>query len=140
MWYYIMLIFDLVTSEICTDDLKLPEIERRTNKNYKIDCELKANQPYAMIPWKKCKDTEKCLLSNEGAIRIDNCMPDENTTITDMLMSFNRTGSNQKLIAPDNLTHLIIGADVKIYKKSTQTSLSVAVNRNGKLKYLKRRV
>ena len=133
MWYYIMLIFDLVTSEICTDDLKLPEIERRTNKNYKIDCELKANQPYAMIPWKKCKDTEKCLLSNEGAIRIDNCMPDENTTIANMLRSFVRP-DNKTIISPDNLTHLIIGAH-KIY-----TDNGYAYEKKGKLKYLHHRL
>ena len=90
-----------------------------------------------MKPWEKCKYPNKCLLSDEGAILINNCLPDENTTITDMLRKFVRP-DNTTIISPENLTHLIIGAHVNIYK--VVDGDNVVEYRKGKLNYLHHRV
>ena len=51
--------------------------------------------------------------TKSGAIRIKNCLPEKNSTIADMLISFRRNetnGKNESLIPGENITHLIFSS------------------------------
>ena len=84
----------------CTGDLTMPAITTRYNE---IDCKFNAVQKI-----ENCKKNYKCVLSDGGAIAIKNCIPDENSTITTMLMSFQRPGVNNPLIPAEDVVHLVV--------------------------------
>ena len=84
---------------ICTEDLTVPKISRYNE----IDCKFTAIQQV-----KTCKNPKKCVPSNTGAIALKNCRPDENETITTMLMSFQRPGESKQLIITEDIAHLVI--------------------------------
>ena len=45
--------------------------------------------------------------TKSGAIRISNCIPEKNSTIAEMLLSFQREGKIEPLIPSENIAHLI---------------------------------
>ena len=57
-----------------------------------------------------CKKKNRCVPTNSGAIRIKNCLPEKNSTIAEMLISFQRQGKKGPLIPGDNITHLIFSS------------------------------
>ena len=84
---------------ICTEDLTVPKITRY----HEIDCKFTAIRQI-----KSCKNPNKCVPSNTGAIALKNCRPDKNETITTMLMSFRRPGGSKELIVTEDIAHLVI--------------------------------
>ena len=57
-----------------------------------------------------CKKNNNCVPTSNGAIRIENCLPEKNSTIVDMLLSFQRNLSeeiSEPLIQGQNITSII---------------------------------
>ena len=78
----------------------MPAITTRFNE---IDCKFNAVQKI-----EHCRKDNKCVPSEGGVIAIKNCIPDENSTITAMLMSFQRPGTDIPLIPAEDLVHLVV--------------------------------
>ena len=78
----------------------MPAITTRYNE---IDCKFNVVQKI-----EHCKKDYKCVPSDGGAIAIKNCIPDENSTITTMLMSFRRPEGDIPLIPPEDIVHLVV--------------------------------
>ena len=106
----------------CTDDLKLyrgdPDFRKR---KHQIDCDIKIDQTHAMKPFRcpcppeqppwcrgQCCNGANCKPSSSGTISIQNCVPDENTSITDMLMSFKTSIPSMPQDFNKNLTDLVL--------------------------------
>ena len=99
---------------ICTDDLTIPRLVDDYNE---IECEFDPIKLISKKP-KGCRDHRKCVPSSNGVIAIRNCKPEENTTVTSMLMSFRRHNSREFLISAENITHLIIRAHKNDWSKN----------------------
>ena len=82
----------------CAGDLTV----HNANHNNEIDCKFNVAPEIG-----KCGNKKKCLLSNAGEVVIKNCIPDKNSTILDMLMSFRRPNESKPLISPEDVSHLI---------------------------------
>ena len=78
----------------------MPAITTRYNE---INCKFKPDKKI-----EHCKKDYKCVPSGGGAIAIKNCIPDENSTITAMLMSFQRPGTDIPLIPAEYIVHLVV--------------------------------
>ena len=102
--YYILLHCILLLSLLgkppmhCAGDLTV----HNANHNNEIDCKFSVSPEI-----KKCGNKKKCLLSNAGEVVIKNCIPDKNSTILDMLMSFRRPNESKPLISAEHVSHLI---------------------------------
>ena len=82
----------------CAGDLTA----HNANYNNEIDCKFNVAPEI-----KKCRNKKKCLVSNAGEVVIKNCIPDKNSTMLDMLMSFRRPNESKPLISAEDVTHLI---------------------------------
>ena len=91
-------------TEKCTNYLTTPIIDVDYNQ---IECVDPSNEP------KNCNKKTKCIPTTDGVIKMYNCLPEKDSTFTKMLMSFNRSDSEERLVPADNITHLII----REYKK-----------------------
>jgi len=108
----------------CTDDLKLYRADpnfHQIKRKHQIDCSIKIDQTHAMKPFTcpcppeeppwckgKCCNGANCKPSSSGTIAIKNCVPDENTSITDMLMSFKTSVPSMPQDFNKNLTDLVL--------------------------------
>ena len=67
-----------------------------------------------------CKKNNNCVPTSNGAIRIENCLPEKNSTIAEMLIELLR----EPLIPRENIIHLILsGYDGYSAKKGERISL-----------------
>merc|ERR1712038_1200431 len=98
MWLFLLTIYAIQGQSRmqCTTDLALPYIKRYNE----IDCDLNSKPTDDT-----CKNKNKCVPTKSGAIRIKNCLPEKNSSIADMLISFRRNetnGKNESLIPGEN--------------------------------------
>ena len=112
----------------CAEDLKEPSFTKRYNQ---IECDIETNQTHAMEPltcpcprgkpWCRCcNGKNSCIPSSSGTIAIRNCVPDENTSITEMLMSFK---TSVRSMPPDfnkDLTNLVLIANKNKKSRTNQ--------------------
>ena len=105
-------------TESCTNYLTTPTIVDTYNQ---IECvDDPSNKP------KNCNDKTNCIPTTDGVIKMYNCLPEKDSTFTKMLMSFNRSDSEERLVPADNITHLIIYA----YKKKCDSNCLDAESEN----------
>ena len=97
----------------CTKNLALPDIDTRRNTIY---CNLSSKPEY------RCRNKNRCVPTKSGAIRIQNCIPEKNSTIAEMLLSFQRQGKIEPPIPSENISHLIFSYYEVSYEKGEKIS------------------